>query len=625
MILQVFSSVAPVPKATLQRTSPVFRLVHITTVPITLGFLAGQAKYMAGNGFEVHFVSSPGPMLIEHAQREGACAHAIPMQRAISPAHDLVALWCLYSLFRRLRPAVVHAHTPKAGLLSMLAAFLARVPVRIYHVHGLPEMTAKGLKRRALHWSERLAARFSSAQLAVGESVRAAAIAFGPERAAKLHVLLDGTINGIDCEKFDPGIIPIRRDLIRQKFGIPTDAIVIGFVGRLAIDKGVRELADAWRSLSSEFDNVHLILAGWRDGMPKAVELYLEHAPRVHILGAVSDTPSLYSAIDIVALPTYREGFPYVPLEAAAMGLPVVATRVCGCVDAVVEGVTGLLVEPHSADELVAALRTYLRDPLLRHQHGMAGRERVTAKFAPLPLWQAIRAEYARLLSAAREDESWAESTKPLQAVRNKALIWQRVFDISVSLLGLLLLAPVIAIVALAIRINMGAPVIFRQSRPGRDGTLFQILKFRTMSDRRDEQRLLPDEQRLGWFGKFLRSTSLDELPELWNVLRGEMNLVGPRPLLVQYLPLYTARQSRRHEVKPGITGWAQVNGRNALTWERKFELDVWYVDHWSVWLDLKIICITVVKVLRRDGISQRGHATIAEFMGSTHITGQHE
>jgi lipopolysaccharide/colanic/teichoic acid biosynthesis glycosyltransferase len=242
-----------------------------------------------------------------------------------------------------------------------------------------------------------------------------------------------------------------------------------------------------------------------------------------------------------------------------------------------------------------------------------------------LPLWQAIRAEYARLLSAAREDESWAESTKPLQAVRNKALIWQRVFDISVSLLGLLLLAPVIAIVALAIRINMGAPVIFRQSRPGRDGTLFQILKFRTMSDRRDEQRLLPDEQRLGWFGKFLRSTSLDELPELWNVLRGEMNLVGPRPLLVQYLPLYTARQSRRHEVKPGITGWAQVNGRNALTWERKFELDVWYVDHWSVWLDLKIICITVVKVLRRDGISQRGHATIAEFMGSTHITGQHE
>ncbi|HEX4945033.1 MAG TPA: sugar transferase [Blastocatellia bacterium] len=194
----------------------------------------------------------------------------------------------------------------------------------------------------------------------------------------------------------------------------------------------------------------------------------------------------------------------------------------------------------------------------------------------------------------------------------------KRMLDFFVALFALLVLSPVLAITALLVRIKLGSPVIFHQTRPGLNARLFRLHKFRTMTDERDANgKLLPDEIRLTPFGKFLRSTSLDELPELWNVLRGEMSLVGPRPLLAKYLERYSPEQARRHEVRPGITGWAQVNGRNALTWEQKFALDVWYVDHHSFWLDIKILALTVWKIMQRDGINEPGQATAQEFMGS--------
>ena len=194
----------------------------------------------------------------------------------------------------------------------------------------------------------------------------------------------------------------------------------------------------------------------------------------------------------------------------------------------------------------------------------------------------------------------------------------KRILDLLGALTGLFLLSPLMVFIAILIRLTMGPPVLFRQLRPGLHGKPFVMYKFRTMLDLRDEQgNLLPDEQRLTPLGRFLRSTSLDELPELFNVLKGDMSLVGPRPLLMEYLDRYTPEQFRRHEVKPGITGWAQVNGRNALTWEEKFKLDVWYVDHWDLWMDLKILLMTVIKVLKREGISAEGHATVPRFMGS--------
>lgn len=196
--------------------------------------------------------------------------------------------------------------------------------------------------------------------------------------------------------------------------------------------------------------------------------------------------------------------------------------------------------------------------------------------------------------------------------------ITKRFFDYLLMLIFAPILLPLLAVTALVVAVNLGRPVIFRQERAGYGGKPFTLYKFRSMSDARDKDgNLLPDEKRLTGFGKFLRASSLDELPELLNVLKGEMSLIGPRPLLVSYLPRYTAEQARRHDVLPGITGWAQVNGRNNVSWEIKFELDVWYVDHWSVWLDLAILYKTVAKVITREGINQPGNATAEEFLGT--------
>jgi sugar transferase EpsL len=197
-------------------------------------------------------------------------------------------------------------------------------------------------------------------------------------------------------------------------------------------------------------------------------------------------------------------------------------------------------------------------------------------------------------------------------------LVVKRCIDIIAAGLGLIVLSPLLVVTAFAVSIRMGSPVVFKQMRPGLHGRSFNMYKFRTMTDERDANgALLADEQRLTRLGRFLRSTSLDELPELFNVLKGDMSLVGPRPLLIQYLDRYTLEQARRHEVKPGITGWAQVNGRNAITWEEKFALDVWYVDNQSLWLDMRILAMTVVQVFRREGISAAGEATMTEFKGN--------
>lgn len=199
------------------------------------------------------------------------------------------------------------------------------------------------------------------------------------------------------------------------------------------------------------------------------------------------------------------------------------------------------------------------------------------------------------------------------------AYFWKRLLDIVVSATALLLLSPLLLYLAYLIRKNLGSPVLFEQIRPAQGGKPFKMIKFRTMRDAVDKQgKPLPDSERLTPFGQKLRASSLDELPELWNVLKGEMSLVGPRPLLMEYLPLYNAQQMRRHEMKPGITGWAQINGRNATTWDERFAHDIWYIDHYSFWLDLKILCLTFKKVWQKDGISAAGEATMPKFTGNS-------
>ena len=194
----------------------------------------------------------------------------------------------------------------------------------------------------------------------------------------------------------------------------------------------------------------------------------------------------------------------------------------------------------------------------------------------------------------------------------------KRVLDVFGAAIGLVVFLPILIVIASCVWRELGSPVLFRQSRPGLEGKTFQMIKFRTMRDAHDASGCsLPDGERLTKLGRYLRASSLDELPELWNVLKGDMSLVGPRPLLTEYLPLYTPEQARRHEVRPGVTGWAQVNGRNAISWGEKFALDVWYVDNQSLWLDIKIILLTIQKVIKRDGISAKGEVTMSKFTGN--------
>jgi lipopolysaccharide/colanic/teichoic acid biosynthesis glycosyltransferase/glycosyltransferase involved in cell wall biosynthesis len=588
-------------------------LVHVTTVPQTLAFLRGQVAYMKSRGYDVAAVSSPGPALAAFGRSEGIEVHPVDMPRRITPLGDLVALVRLVRLFRRIRPDVVHGHTPKGGLLGMIASWLAGVPVRIYTLHGLPLETAKGLKRTLLRWCERVSCGLARQVFAVSDSLRRRAASCGVSKAEHIRVLGAGTVNGVDAEKrFVPAsVCSYEAARARRALGIPSEVRVVGFVGRVVQDKGVEDLVEAWKELREEFTDLHLLVVGPsepQDPISSEARRVLRSDPRVRLAGDIESMRAMYSVMDVVALPTYREGFPQVPLEAAAMERPVVASSVTGCVDAVLGGETGTLVPPRDPHGLAGALGAYLKDPELRRRHGKAARARVLRDFRPENLWVLTHWAYQEFLGPRRRP---ARAGRP-PARRPVDLLVKRILDVSGALLGLVALSPFLAVISALLLAVQGRPLFFRQRRPGLKGRIFSILKFRTM-----QPGSLPDDQRMTWLGRLLRPTSLDEIPQLWNVLVGHMSLVGPRPLLVQYLEHYSSRQARRHDVRPGMTGWVQVNGRNSLGWDQKFELDVWYVDNGSLAVDLKILLKTVLRVFDRSGINGPGNASVPLFTGS--------
>jgi len=568
--------------------------------------------HLRNAGFEAVILSSPGANLIHVAGTGMVQSFAVPIEREISPAKDLISLWRIGRVIFQLRPTIVDASTPKAGLLTGIAAWLARVPHRVYTLRGLRLETATGLKRAVLWTAEWIACACAHRVVCVSSSLRTRAISLGLVSATKTTVLGKGS-GGVDLHRFSVANRHSREtNALRKQLGISPNALVVGFVGRFVRDKGIRQLIEAFQLLVRSHPGLRLLLVGdFEPGDPVEPEVrrYILSEPAVIRPGFVSDTAPYYSLMDVLALPTYREGFPGVPLEAQASGVPVVTTNATGAADSVLDDVTGIIVPCGDTKSLASALDTLLADPELRLRMGKAGRERVERDFRPEVVWDALVHLYRELMS-----EQGAPTSTPLV----KSIPWSnRVFDIVVATTGLLLLSPLLALLAILIRICLGAPILFRQERAGWLGSRFACLKFRTMTDARDGNgQLLPDADRLTRLGRFLRSTSLDELPELINVIRGEMSIVGPRPLLARYLERYSDEQMRRHEVRPGITGWAQVNGRNALDWEKKFALDLWYVDNQSFWLDLHILAATVRQVFRRDGIAKSGHVTMPEFLG---------
>ncbi len=359
---------------------------------------------MRERGFEIHAVSSPGVQLNNVADIEGVAVHPVKMTREITATKDLMALSNLYFLFRSLLPTIVHAHTPKGGLLGVLAARLARVPIVIYNMHGLPFIIANGFKRKLLWSSETIACRLAHRVLAVSNTIRQKAVNYGICAEEKIRVLALGSIKGVDAHgRFNPQRMPstIRQE-IRERYQIPREALVVGFVGRIVRDKGIVELEAAWQSLKGEFNELFLLLVGPiepQDPVPAAVLARLQADPRVRFIGSVSNSAPFYTAMDLLVLPTYREGFPITPLEAAAMELPVVATNVDGCVEAVADGVTGLLVPPRDPKALIAAIERLILDPELRQQMGQAGRRRVLEEFRPEIIWQALYENYMELLN----------------------------------------------------------------------------------------------------------------------------------------------------------------------------------------------------------------------------------
>lgn len=378
-------------------------LVHVMTVPQSLAFFHGQVGFMKEHGLDVRVVTSPGEPLQEFGLQEHVPVYAVEMPRRVTPLRDLLAVLQLWLLLRRIRPTIVHAHTPKGGLLGTLAAWLNQTPLRVYHIRGLPFMTATGFRRALLWWTERISCLLAHQVLCVSHSLREVAIQEGICPPHKIKVLLGGSGNGVDAMgRFNANTVKTEhRQRIRNQHRIPREALVVGFVGRVVRDKGMTELAEAWASIREEFPEAHLLVVGEdepQDPVPPDVMNQMRSDPRVHLVGPTRDVAPFYAAMDLLTLPTYREGFPNVLLEAMAMALPVVATRIPGCVDAVVEGETGLLVPPKDARALADGLRQYLRDDLSRWAHGEAGRKRALRDFRREAIWAALYEEYERLL-----------------------------------------------------------------------------------------------------------------------------------------------------------------------------------------------------------------------------------
>jgi len=381
------------------------RLVHVTTVPQTLDVFRGQSPFLRGNGFDVVGVSSPGPLLDAFAAREQVPVVAVPMRRNISPVADAISLIRLIRTLLRLRPDVVHAHSPKAGLLGTIAARAVGAKAFL-SIIGLVQMTRTGFSRKLLDLATKLSCALAHRVWVNSFSLRDFVVEQKLSAASKTIVIGNGSANGVDVSRFTPATDE-QRARSRALSGVPENAFAIGFAGRMTRDKGVAELVQAFLMLRERHADLHLVIAGeYEDQDPVADEVKQAIATTggIHFLGWGTDMPSLYAGLDLLVLPSYREGFPMAVLEAAAMGIAAVTTDAAGCIDSVDDGVTGAIVPVGDATALANAIDRYYADREMLERHGAAARTRVLEKFDSEVIWRALVVEYRKLLGESERE-----------------------------------------------------------------------------------------------------------------------------------------------------------------------------------------------------------------------------
>jgi lipopolysaccharide/colanic/teichoic acid biosynthesis glycosyltransferase len=559
---------------------------------------------LVAEGYQVYIACSDGRYARELAGK-GYRVFTVPIGRQISPLANARALWHLYRLMRRERFDIVHVHTPVAAALGRVAAWMARVPIVIYTAHGFyfHDDMRRWLKQPII-WVEKLLGKITD--LTFTQSQEDAITAAREGISEEGRVVRIG--NGVDIERF---IMPPANDGVRMELGLSQQDKIVGFVGRLVREKGLLELIEAVKEVAKVLPDTRLVLVGEtldgdRDQKAKqALRQAIEQdglQDRVVFTGFVEDIPRVMAAIDLFVLPSYREGMPRTIIEAMACGKPVVATNIRGCREEVVHGVTGMLVPVKDAASLAEAMKSVLSNPDLAQEMGRAGQQRAVEMFDERTVLDRQMEAYRHLVDHKLSQVRSLGTGKKIQCYFKWAM------DLAASSASLLFLTlPFLAIAAL-VKLDSPGPAFFRQERVGKYGKPFQVWKFRTMEDGAIDRGLgvnvARDDPRITRVGKVLRGWGLDELPQLINVLKGEMSIVGPRPTLGYQVEMYDDFQRRRLLAKPGITSLAGVNGRNLLPWTERIQQDVWYVDNWSMWLDMKIILKTLWTVLvTRQGI----------------------
>lgn len=569
-------------------------------------FLLPLIDCLLAEGYQIHIACSSSRYVPE-LQALGYVVHTVNIERRINPLSNLRSLWCLHHLMRKEQFDIVHVHEPVAGALGRVAAWAARKPIVIYTAHGFyfHEQMPRWA-RRLVVWVEKFLCCITD--LVFTQSSEDAVTAVREAICPQDKLLCIG--NGVDTTRF---AIKPGSNGTRESLGLYAQDKVVGFVGRLVGEKGIMELGEAMNMVLKAVPDAKLLIVGDtlngdRDKKAKkALQSMLDHdglARRIVFTGFVEDVASAMAAIDVFVLPSHREGMPRTIIEAMASSKPVVATNIRGCREEVVNEVTGLLVPVKNPKALAEAIIRLLSNPELARQMGAEGRRQACEHFDErIVLDKQVKA-YTEII----RKKIFGGSSEEIKMVQKRIqLLLKRAIDITLSSFSLTFLCIPFLVTAIFIKFDSAGSVFFHQVRIGKDGKPFRIWKFRTMVEGAINQGLgvnfAENDPRITRVGNMLREYGLDELPQLINVLLGEMSIVGPRPDIYE-VERYDNFQRQRFLVRPGITSPAVVNGRNFIPMGKRLELDVWYINNWSLWLDLTTIFKTFwIALVSRQGI----------------------